>query len=158
MTKQEIAKLLKSGQDEFAAGSSSGYDRYNLAHVRLIDLDGQGADETGRSRRGIVVELIGDSNRYRMRGKDGQRLVVDSARWIQSPWPTYVEQKAQYDRRQRATEVEVARRREVAMDAEVALIKLGIREGVRRGRESTFQVEPDTMAAILALIPVPEHV
>jgi hypothetical protein len=92
---------LKVG-GEYAAGSTSTYDRFSLARVRVVDLDGEREEKTswGRVRkvRGIVVALMGDSDTYGFRGKDGEEFVLKSARDIHSEWAPYVERKAEHER------------------------------------------------------------
>lgn len=145
---------LKVG-GEYAAGSTSRYDRFSLTRVRVVDLDGEREQETlwGRVQkaRGIVVALVGDSDTYGFRGKDGEEFILKSARDIQSEWTPYVERKAEHARIMAERQTETERVRRVAEGVEVRLTGLGF--GRISRSDGTFRIPADTMAKIVALIP-----
>jgi hypothetical protein len=146
--------------EEYAAGSTSRYDRWNHVRVKLIAIDGE-ADVPRTSsgvvfgtyrKHGIVVELMERSTQYGWRGEAGDLRVFDSARDIHEPWSAYAERKAEHDREIAAVKAEVARKREVADSVIVRLRQLGIADGVKYG-EHRFKISPDAMAQIVAMIP-----
>lgn len=145
---------LKVGE-EYAAGSSSRFSRYDMARVRVIELDGQRTVPHSwggtQQKRGIVVALVEDHDGYDFRGKAGDEKVLSTARDIQSPWAPYVERKAAHEKVKAEQAAERRRVNGVANDAQDRLIRLGFK---RLGHsDGTFRVPADTMAAILALIP-----
>jgi hypothetical protein len=146
---------LKVG-GEYAAGSTSSYDRFSLARVRVVDLDGEREEKTSWGRvqkvRGIVVALMGDSDMYRFRGKDGKEFVLKSAHDIQSEWAPYVERKAEHERIVAERQAEAKRVRKVAEEVDARLTALGFGRIVGGG-SGVFRVPADTMAKIVAMIP-----
>jgi hypothetical protein len=147
---------IKVGE-EYAAGSPSTYDRWKLARVRVVELDGERIVDgwNGKQRdRGIVVALVEDSRTYRLSGKAGDELVLSSARNLIQSWASYAEAKAAHDERQHAAAVERRRRCDVAEAAELRLRALSAYEGARWNTTTgVFAVPADTMARIVALIP-----
>jgi hypothetical protein len=142
---------LKVG-GEYAAGSPSRYDPWRMVPVRVVEIDGERPRSNGTMQRGIVVELVQDSDEYRWRGKAGDVKVIDSARDIRSEWGAYVERKAEHERLMAERQAEAERVRRVAEDVEVRLTSLGFGR-IGRGGDDTFRIPADTMAKIVALIP-----
>jgi hypothetical protein len=143
--------------EEYAAGSTSRYDRWMLARVRVVDLDGV-REVNGWSgiqrKHGIVVALVEDRDEYLLRGKAGDEKVLQSARDIIEPWARYAERKAAHDASDRAAMAERRRRCDVAEATELRLRALGAYDGVRwNSANGQFAVQADTMARIVALIP-----
>lgn len=143
---------LKVGE-EYAAGSTSRFDKWRRARVRVEELDGQRVvkEWSGeRMRRGIVVTLVEDCDSYGVRGKAGDVKVFESAREIVSLWAPYAERKAAYEAGQASAAAERRRVNGVATEAEMELSRRGI--DVRHSK-GVFRVPAETMAQIVALLP-----
>jgi hypothetical protein len=144
---------LKVGE-EYAAGSTSRYDRWKLAHVRLVELEGERVVQEwngSRRRRGIVVALVEDHDEYLLRGKAGDEKVLPSARDIIEPWAPYAEALACKRQSDAERAAERNRVRGVAEDVQVRLRAIGAPEV--RFSDGVFRVPADAMAKIVAMIP-----
>lgn len=142
---------LKVGE-EYAAGSTSRYDRWRMAHVRVLDTNAQHG-----LRRGLVVELVEDCNVYGFYGKAGEPKVLDSARQIRKPWSEYAKDKAEYDEAQAAREAERKRAGEVAKRVIETLHGYGVYQGIAgdyryEATSQRFSFSADRMAELLRIV------
>lgn len=128
MRKQDLVE-----GEEYAAGSTSRHDRWNRARIKVVELNGtrEVPKLTGTAiRRGIVVEFLEDSRIYRWGGKAGDVRVLDSAIEIHQTWSSYVQLKAEHDRKINAALEWAHLLKQVGDDVVIELKKLGFGEGV----------------------------
>jgi hypothetical protein len=141
---------IKVGE-EYAAGSSSRYDRWKMAHVRVLDLNAQHG-----LKRGIVVEFVEDSNTYGFYGKTGDPKVLDSARDIRQPWSEYAKDKAEYNEARTHREAERKHKAEVAASVIEALkgyaFYVGTGEYRYESASQHFRFSPERLAELLRVI------
>lgn len=147
---------LIEGRD-YAAGSTSRYDRYALARITVLHINGERPRDNGTMAKGIVVRLVSKAsgNYVFSRHVIGEEFVLPSARHVQKTWDEYEKEKAAHNEAMRARAAEEKRCRDVAMAAAVKLRAFGVPVGKRFSHDpvrfdaGVFTVKADAMAGLL---------
>lgn len=148
---------LVEGRD-YAAGSTSRHDRFRMARVTVVEVDGARQRENGTTAKGIVLLLVEAGTSWGVMGrrKVGDEFVVASAREIQQEWESYATRKAAHEEHVKAVQRERERKREAAKRASVRLRGLGVSVGSKFDRDdpvrvddATFSIGADAMEGLL---------